>query len=123
MIFFGDIDFFTSDAVRNKSGQRLWLGFLKLLEAGGHIYREGLPVVCETHKTRADLATPEAFDEQAPDGGCRVVCGAKLVCDGRHPCPRRCQLPQKDGWQGDECSVAQPIFRAHPDASLSLIFS
>ncbi len=111
MIFFGDIDFFTSDAVRNKSGQRLWLGFRELLEAGGHVYREGLPVMCETHKTRAVLATPEAFDEQAPDGGCRVVCGAKLPCDGRHPCPRRCPsyravLPFR---QHDECSFSQRL--------------
>lgn len=98
MIFFGDIDFFTSDAVRNKSGQRLWLRFLELLEAGGHVYRDGLPVVCEAHKTRADLSTPEAFDEQAPDGGCRVVCGVKLACDGRHPCPRRCQVVEQGCW-------------------------
>lgn len=91
MILFGDIDFFTSDVVKNKSGQRLWLGFLSLLEAGGHIYRNGLPVQCETHKTtQADLSSPEEFDEHAPDGGCRVFCGAKLPCDGDHPCPRRC---------------------------------
>ncbi|CAN0561747.1 unnamed protein product, partial [Ectocarpus sp. 12 AP-2014] len=87
MIVFGDIDFFTSDSVRNKSGQHLWLEFLSLLEAGGHVYRNGLPVACEAHKTRADLATPEAFDEHCPDGGCQVVCGAKLSCG--HRCPRR----------------------------------
>lgn len=87
MILFGDIDFFTSDSVRNKSGQRLWLRFLSLLEAGGHVYRDGLPVVCETHKTHADLSTPEGFDEHTPDGGCRLLCGAKLECG--HPCPRR----------------------------------
>ena len=95
MIFFGDIDFFTSDAVRNKPGQRLWLGFLKLLQAGGHVYRHGLPVVCEVHKTRSDLATPKDFDEHAPDGGCRVECGAKLACDGRHACPRRYQVVEQ----------------------------
>lgn len=87
MIMFGDIDFFTSDSVRNKPGQRLWLEFLSLLEAGGHVYRDGLPVACEAHKTRADLATPEAFDEHCPDGGCRVVCGTKLSCG--HRCARR----------------------------------
>lgn len=89
MILFGDIDFFTSDSVRNKSGQRLWLGFLSLLEAGGHVYRDGLPVVCQTHKTRVDLSSPGAFDEHVPDGGCRMMCGATLLCDKRHPCPRR----------------------------------
>ena len=89
MILFGDIDFFTSDSVRNKSGQRLWLEFLSLLEAGGHVYRDGLPAVCETHKTHVDLSSPKAFDENVPDGGCRVVCGAVLACDGGHPCPRR----------------------------------
>lgn len=91
MILFGDMDFFTSDSVRNKPGQRLWLEFLSLLEAGRHVYRDGLPVVCETHGTRADLSSPEAFDEYVPDGGCRVACGATLACDGGHPCPRRCK--------------------------------
>lgn len=32
---FGDIDFFTSGSVRNKSGRRMWLTFLSLLEAEG----------------------------------------------------------------------------------------
>ena len=85
----GDIDFFTSESVKNKSGQRLWLEFLSLVKAGGHVYRDGLPVVCETHGTRADLSSPEAFDENVPCGGCRVACGAALACDGGHPCPRR----------------------------------
>lgn len=85
MILFGDIDFLTSDAIRNKSGQRLWLEFMSLLEAGGHVYRDGLPVVCETHKTHADLPSPKAFDELAPGGGC-------LTCDGGHPCLLRCKL-------------------------------
>lgn len=39
MILFGDLDFFTSDYVRNKSGQGLWLGFKTLLEEGSHVYR------------------------------------------------------------------------------------
>lgn len=91
MILFGDIDFFTSDMVRNKAGQRLWLGFLSLLEAGGHLYRNGLPVQCEIHDAaKADLSSPEEFHRHAPDGGCRAACGATLPCDGGHPCPRRC---------------------------------
>lgn len=91
MILFGDMDFFTSDCIRNKSGQRLWREFLSLLEAGGHVYRDGLPAVCETHKTRVDLSSPEAFNESVPDGGCRVMCGAQLPCGVRgHLCPRRC---------------------------------
>ncbi|CAN0163486.1 unnamed protein product, partial [Ectocarpus sp. 4 AP-2014] len=103
MIMFGDIDFFTSDSVRNKPGQRLWLEFLSLLEAGGHVYRDGLPVACETHKTRADLATPEAFDEHCPDGGCQVVCGAKLSCG--HRCPRRCHPGDDQNHEGASCAV------------------
>ncbi|CAM9360644.1 unnamed protein product [Ectocarpus sp. 12 AP-2014] len=103
MIMFGDIGFFTSDSVRNKPGQRLWLEFLSLLEAGGHVYRDGLPVVCEAHKTRADLATPEAFDEHCPDGGCQVVCGAKLSCG--HRCPRRCHPGDDQDHEGASCAV------------------
>ncbi|CAM9431271.1 unnamed protein product, partial [Hapterophycus canaliculatus] len=103
MILFGDIDFFTSNSVRNKSGQHLWLGFLSLLEGGGHLYRDGLPVVCEAHKTHADLSTPEAFDEHAPDGGCPVVCGAKLECG--HPCPRRCHPGDDQGHEETTCKA------------------
>lgn len=92
MILFGDMDFFTSDSVKNKSGRRLWLGFLSLLVAGGHVYRDGLPAVCEIHKTRVDLSCADAFDEYVPDGGCRVVCGAQLPCGVRgHLCRRRCK--------------------------------
>lgn len=90
MILFGDMDFFTSNSVRNKPGRRLWLKFLSLLEAGGHLYRDGLPAVCEIHKTRVDLSSPEAFDQNVPDGGCRIVCGAQLPCGVKgHLCPRR----------------------------------
>lgn len=89
MILFGDIDFFTSDTVKNKQGRNLWLEFQTLLEAGGHLYRDGLPVECETHSTTADLSSPEDFDKYAPDGGCRVMCSVKLPCAENHPCPRR----------------------------------
>lgn len=90
MILFGDLDFFSSDSIRNKNGQRLWIGFQTLLEAGGHVYRNGLPVVCEKHKTRVHLSDPSAFDEHAPDGGCSLPCGAKLACG--HLCSRRYEI-------------------------------
>lgn len=87
MIFVGDIDFLTSDAVRNKSGQRLWRKLLSLLEAGGHVYRAGLPVVCRQHKICRDLPDPDAFDRETPEGGCCLPCAATLGCG--HACPRR----------------------------------
>ena len=92
MILFGDMDFFTSDSIRCTSGQRLWLEFLSVLDAGENVYRDGLPAICSTHKTCVDLSTPEAFDQNVPDGGCRVMCRAQLPCRVRgHLCPRRCK--------------------------------
>lgn len=87
MILFGDLDFLTSDSVKNRQGRNTWTHFKSLLDAGGHVYRDGLPVVCEKHKTSADLSDPEAFHREAPDGGCRLKCGTTLDC--KHVCPRR----------------------------------
>ncbi|CAM9620561.1 unnamed protein product, partial [Choristocarpus tenellus] len=84
MIMFGDADFLTSESVRNDQGRCLWKKFVSSLEAGGHIYREGLPVVCETHKQKADLPSPGSFTELAPDGGCTRACSYKLDCG--HEC-------------------------------------
>lgn len=87
MILFGDLDFFTSEAIKNRQGRSTWNHFKSLLEAGGHVYRDGLPVLCEKHKTHADLSDPDAFHREAQDGGCRLQCGATLACG--HICPRR----------------------------------
>lgn len=87
MILFGDLGFLTSDSIRNSRGQSLWMEFRSLLEAGGHVYRHGLPVVCERHKTAADLPDPASFDLHTPDGGCSLQCGTILAC--KHKCPRR----------------------------------
>ncbi|CAN0216205.1 unnamed protein product, partial [Hapterophycus canaliculatus] len=103
IILFGDIDFFTSETVKSESGRSLWRKFATLLEAGGHIYRVGLPVVCEAHRTHVDLLTPEAFDEYAPEGGCGVVCGAVLPCC--HPRPRRCHPGNDQPHDKTPCEV------------------
>ena len=56
---------------RSRKGNKLWGRLFHLLREGGYMY-DGLPVHCERHKDRtATLTTPNDFDEQCPDGGCK----------------------------------------------------
>ncbi|KAM6493100.1 hypothetical protein JOM56_011234 [Amanita muscaria] len=72
-----------------RKGRELWTSLLDLLKKGGHLY-EGLPVRCERHPQQtAILKSPEDFDNEAPDGGCKQPCGILMDC-GIHPCPMSC---------------------------------
>ncbi|KAM6493102.1 P-loop containing nucleoside triphosphate hydrolase protein [Amanita muscaria] len=54
-----------------RRGRELWTSLLDLLKKGDHIY-EGLPVRCERHPQQTSILTsPEDFDNEAPDGGCK----------------------------------------------------
>ena len=73
-----------------RKGQETWRPLLNNLRKGGHIY-EGFPVKCERHPTKVAIfvrlfgfasdilklclltlkKSPEDFDSEAPDGGCR----------------------------------------------------
>ncbi|RYC61801.1 hypothetical protein CHU98_g4418 [Xylaria longipes] len=73
----------------SRKGGQLWKRFIDMLKAQKHIY-DGLPTKCEQHPTRlAILRSPEDFDKECPDGGCKEPCGAFLKC-GVHNCPRSC---------------------------------
>jgi AAA domain len=73
MIIFGDLHFLTT-AARSESGKRLWRRFETLLQAGGHVYTNGLPTVCERHPAVCnDISTLSQFGEFAPNGGCTQV--------------------------------------------------
>ncbi|KAF2178659.1 P-loop containing nucleoside triphosphate hydrolase protein [Zopfia rhizophila CBS 207.26] len=73
----------------SKRGGELWKRFIGMLKAKKHIY-DGLPVKCEQHPTRLTLLrSPEDFDKECPDGGCKEPCGSFLKC-GVHKCPRNC---------------------------------
>ncbi|GAW16095.1 hypothetical protein ANO14919_055180 [Xylariales sp. No.14919] len=75
--------------MNSRKGGQLWTRFIDMLKAQDHIY-DGLPVKCEQHPTRlAVLRSPEDFDNECPDGGCKEPCGASLKC-GIHKCPRSC---------------------------------
>ncbi|KAJ2983613.1 hypothetical protein NUW58_g6220 [Xylaria curta] len=75
--------------MRSKKGGQLWKRLIDMFKAQNHIY-DGLPVKCEQHPTRlAILRSPEDFDKECPDGGCKEPCGASLQC-GVHKCPRSC---------------------------------
>ncbi|CAN0428976.1 unnamed protein product, partial [Discosporangium mesarthrocarpum] len=108
MIIFGDADFLTSESLRNPRGRNLWAKFISLLRAGGHIYRQGLPAKCEAHKSEADIPTPQAFEELAPDGGCSRACGFRLACG--HQCPRRCHPGDDRDHAKHSCKVVLTDF-------------
>ncbi|KAI1303510.1 P-loop containing nucleoside triphosphate hydrolase protein [Xylaria venustula] len=85
LILIGNADTF----MNSRKGGQLWKQLLSILKAQNHIY-DGLPVKCEQHPSRvAILRSPEDFDNECPDGGCKEQCGATLKC-GVHKCPRSC---------------------------------
>jgi hypothetical protein len=107
LIMIGNAETFTN--ARNPEGRKLWTRVLDLLRNGGHVY-DGIPAKCERHPTReALLVTPEDFDRECPEGGCkepwyvrsplsqfacfdiipRVISGAMLSC-GIHSCASKC---------------------------------
>ena len=66
LILIGDAETFMG----SKKGE-LWTRFIKKLKDKKHIF-DGLPVKCERHPKRvALLRTPEDFDKECPDGGCK----------------------------------------------------
>jgi AAA domain len=74
MILFGDLHFLTTGAHKSEAGRQLWSSVQSLLEAGGHVYTEGVPLVCSRHPhVHSDAATPEQFAALAPNGGCTEV--------------------------------------------------
>ena len=57
--------------VNARKGKAMWNQLFDELKRGGHIY-DGFPVKCERHPERkALLKTPEEFDSETPDGGCK----------------------------------------------------
>ncbi|KAK2464129.1 hypothetical protein APHAL10511_003877, partial [Amanita phalloides] len=85
MIMIGNMHTF----MNARKGKELWKQLLDKLKKDGHIY-EGFPTKCERHpKKVAVLKTPEEFDQEVLDGGCKEPCGVYLNC-GTHKCPLRC---------------------------------
>jgi AAA domain len=79
MIIFGDLRFLTT-AARSESGKKLWRRFETLLQAGGHVYTNGLPIVCERHPAVcSDVSSPSQFGELAPNGSCTQVSVTAIV--------------------------------------------
>lgn len=57
--------------IHARNGNVLWSKFFSYLKQNDHVY-EGFPVKCEKHPNRvALLSSPEDFDAQCPDGGCK----------------------------------------------------
>lgn len=69
LILIGDAETFMG----SRKGGQLWKRFRDMLKAKNHIY-DGFPVKCEQHPTRlAVLRSPEEFDKECPDGGCKEL--------------------------------------------------
>ena len=69
LILIGNAETFMS----SKKGGLLWKHFIDLLKAKNHTYH-GLPVKCEQHPARqAVFHSPEDFDKECPDGGCKEL--------------------------------------------------
>jgi len=67
LILIGNSETFTNA----RKGRELWQKFFDLLNQREHVY-EGIPVKCEKHPDRtALLSTPDDFEAQCPDGGCK----------------------------------------------------
>jgi hypothetical protein len=57
--------------IHARKGGMMWRKFFDYLKQNDHVY-EGFPVKCEKHPDRmALLFTPEDFDIQCADGGCK----------------------------------------------------
>ncbi|CZT07317.1 related to stage V sporulation protein K [Rhynchosporium graminicola] len=75
--------------INARKGKEVWRKLFDLLKENGHVY-EGFPVKCEKHPDRvALLCTPDAFESESPDGGCKEHCGVLLHCK-LHKCPSNC---------------------------------
>ncbi|KAH6712371.1 NFX1-type zinc finger-containing protein 1 [Leptodontidium sp. MPI-SDFR-AT-0119] len=75
--------------INARKGKEVWRKLFDQLKENGHVY-QGFPVKCEKHPDRAALlCTPDAFEAECPDGGCKEPCGTLLAC-GIHKCPSSC---------------------------------
>ncbi|KAI0067131.1 P-loop containing nucleoside triphosphate hydrolase protein [Artomyces pyxidatus] len=75
--------------MKARKGNEIWTSLFNMLRRDSHIY-DGFPVKCERHPDRtANLKKPADFDEESPDGGCKMPCNSMLNC-GLHTCPSKC---------------------------------
>jgi superfamily I DNA and/or RNA helicase len=57
--------------INARKGRAVWKKFFDMLSENDHIY-EGFPVKCEKHPDRTSLLfSPDDFELQCPDGGCK----------------------------------------------------
>lgn len=57
--------------INARKGRAVWRKLFDQLKENGHVY-EGFPVKCEKHPDReAVLCSPDAFEVECPDGGCK----------------------------------------------------
>ena len=91
-------------------GGLLWKTIFSHLEASGHVF-EGLPVLCQNHRSRAILSNPGDFDTFCRDGGCTRKC-LKERDDCNHPCQKHCHpgpCPKCPVLCPDVCSRGHPL--------------
>ena len=70
-------------------GGNLWCKIFEHLDKEKCIVN-GLPVMCQHHRQRQIVSTPDEFERKCPNGGCNSVCGKSLPCG--HKCKDKCHL-------------------------------
>ena len=91
-------------------GGLLWKTIFSHLEANDQIF-DGLPVLCQNHKSRAILSSPSDFDTHCRDGGCTKKC-LKECEECGHPCQKYCHpgpCPKCPVLLPDVCSRGHPL--------------
>ncbi|KAH3765155.1 nf-x1 finger and helicase domain protein [Pelomyxa schiedti] len=82
-----------SSCIRQSRNQ-MWGSILDILEKKGAIGNY-LPLKCARHpETISKIFSPEEFTSKVYDGGCALVCNARLPCG--HTCERRCHPNMKE---------------------------
>lgn len=65
----------------------LWNGIIKELKANSQLV-DALPLACQNHPDNITLAEKGEDFRKAPEGGCMLECGYRLLCG--HVCTRKC---------------------------------
>ncbi|KAK6340036.1 hypothetical protein TWF730_001811 [Orbilia blumenaviensis] len=87
LIILGDLYSVTDHGIPGANS--IWRNVFQHFQENGHIF-DGIPIVCENHPDQTQICrTPEELDFCAPEGRCRLPCGASLPC-GKHHCPFFC---------------------------------
>jgi AAA+ superfamily predicted ATPase len=105
----------TFQNARNHQGRALWKSVIQKLDEKDCVV-PGIPIVCQNHKTKQLVKTPEDFDTFSPFGGCNEICGELLpLCTSevQHKCPRKCHSLASHNKQACEVELTSLCHKRH----------